>query len=269
MSDPYALARPPQGRRSPFKKRRVWAALILLSAIIVCLFCLLLLYSTPAWYQPLNGKDLAVIDDAELFQKRLFDLQNKLQATPLGEQTWTIEERVVNSFLAIQYGSREGSSAAPKYSDPMVHFVPGNVIIAVRTPKVPGREANGGVATVTLRVRTVPPDPSVNTPGNMGQVFVEGVSAGSLPIPSFVVADKLKNMAPALEPLVKDALAMHNAEDELPIAMDILNRGLHGEPFPMSFTFRKRPITVKEIRVTSGQFSIVFMRPYNSTELPH
>lgn len=269
MSDPYAKAIPPSGRRSPFKKRRVWAALILLSLTIVVLFALLLLYSTPAWYQPPDGKDLAVIDDAEVFQKRLFDLQNKLQATPLGEQTWVIEERVVNAFLAIQYGARESKDGSvPKYSGPMVHFVPGNVIIAVRTPRVPGRDPNGGVATVTLRVRTVPPEPNVKIPGNMGQVFVEGVTVGSLPVPSFIVADKLKNMSPMLEPVLKEALAMHNAEDELPMAMEILTRGLHGEPFTMSFSFRRRPITVKEIRVTEGKFSITFAKPESTSPLP-
>lgn len=264
MSDPYAQALPHHGRRSPFKKRRIWAALILLSLIIVVLFSLLLLYSTPTWYQPRDGKDLAVIDDAELFQKRIFDLQNKLQATPLGEQTWIIEERVINAFLAIQYGSHEGGGTVPKYSGPMVHFVPGNVIVAVRTPKVPGRDHYGGVATVTLRVRTVAPDATAKTPGNMGQIFVEGVTLGSLPVPSSIVADKLKNMAPAFEPMLRNALSMHNAEEELPMAMDILTRGLRGEPFPMSFNFRRRPITVKEIRVTDGQFSITFTKPLNS-----
>lgn len=261
MTDPYAQARPPQSRRPLLKKRRVWAALILLAIIIVALFATLLLYSTPAWYQPLNNKDLAVIDDAELFQKRIFDLQNKLQATPLGEQTWVLEERVVNAFLAIQYGSRDTGGNIPKYSGPMVRFVPGKVIMAVRTPMVPGRDPSGGVATITLRVRTVPPDSSVKVPGNMGQILVDSVGAGSLPLPSFIVEEKIKNMAPALEPLVKEAMTMHNVDEDMPVVMDILTRALHGEPFSMSFTFRRRPVTVKEIRVTEGKLSITFTKP--------
>ncbi len=124
---------------------RGWVGLLLILALAVIGFAVLLLYSTPHWYAPLDPTDKNVMDTAEHAQNVVLDLHNKLEELPLGERTWSITQDEINSYLAVSNHDATSPAAlrSGQVTDPIVIFKPDEMTLAARVAGVPGGGTGG------------------------------------------------------------------------------------------------------------------------------
>ncbi len=190
-----------------WRGRIAWAAGILLIAVM---FAWTLARMVPPWYQPLDKNDQGVMDTAGEAERLLqFDLREAVERVPLGEQTWTITQDQINSYLAIDMaraidGSSSRSGKPAQFSEPFVIFSPGEVRVSVRTTAIPGAGAGGEIVTAAFGVGIAP-----GTDGKrVGRVKLTGVWIGRLRVPAWMVAGKIAALAPAIVGMTQEGIAL-------------------------------------------------------------
>jgi hypothetical protein len=225
------------------KTLRGWVKLFLLAVVLVVGFALLLLYSTPRWYAPLDAKDPRVIDTAERAQNNILDLHNKLEQLPLGERQWSITQEEINSFLSVhsaEIAPRNGHSG--QISDPIVILKPGQITVAARVAGVPGTGDGGGVVTLVVGVAAIP---GSGTEPTAIQITLQSATMGSLPVPPSLVQEKV----PQLSTVVSGALAKT-------VDAATVDQLLRGRAVPVPFVYRKRLVHIKDLQVTDGKLTL-------------
>ncbi len=257
-----------------------WALLILNWRFGLCAFLSLALLSwllarsTPSWYAPLDPQDIAVLDNADRAQHKLLTgLNNTLQAVPLGEQRWTITQDEINSMIAARLATSDlnpdGSTTSDAaFSNPVVVFTPGKITLAVRAKKAPGNHPNGGVVSVTLSVRNT----QFSTGDPAAQITLDSAWIGNLPIPKSLVENNARSYAPKVLALIQQSLAYKiggkDAANMMPQIHDATALFLEGSPFPMSFSFNRRKIVVKAVKIEDGSLTLIFIPPTTAAVRP-
>lgn len=273
MAAPLPAASPhkaPSRLRLP-RTRRAWALLIGGALLGLLLFTWLLSRATPSWYRPLNPTDTAVIDKAERAQDKFLDLHNALQRTPLGDQRWSVTQEELNAFLSVHFNAATpapGDAVAPPLiSAPFVRLSPGFVTVAARTTKVSGGNANGGVVSASFVVES-----STAADGSpVGHIRLASTHVGNLPIPTSVVQNKIRALAPAIITAANQAITYQfgsKSGAKVPEIETAIHAIVDAEPFPLLFTYDRRKILVKEIRVGNGFISITFAPPTPAAVTP-
>jgi hypothetical protein len=263
----------PAGGKAGARRRRFlprsWRGWLLL--VCVCLLAVLgtawiLSRSAPPWYAPLDASDQRVIDLSDRGQAVLLDLHNKVQRVPIGEQTWTITQEELNSYIAIQFArlvDAGGAGPAPVVSQPAVIFSPGQVTVCARTTRLPSPHKLGGVASLVFDVRIVPGSGAADKP--MGLVQLRGVWAGCLPVPQSLVETRLRALVPAITAAVQQAVQMQFNERESSqwtrAAEQLVHKAAVGEPFPLEIKVDRKHIAVKDFQVEEGRFTVVMAPP--------
>lgn len=224
---------------------RGWIYLLLGSGLALGAFCLLLLYTTPHWYRPLDPTDQRVMDAAERAQYVALDLHNKLEQLPLGQRSWSITQDQVNSFLAVRSGALDGATTlrAGHVTAPMVILRPGEILLAARIAGAPGGGSAGGVITVVAAVAALAPDGAGHTPI---QVTLRGVKMGSLPVPASLIQEKMPDLAKAISAAISKS-----------VDPALLNSLLAGQAVAVPIKYRKHTVYIKDIQVTDGQLTLV------------
>ena len=267
------------------QSKRGWGLTIAGLLIVLVMVAWGLSRRTPSWYQPLDGSEMAAIDAAEGFQRKVtFELHNTLERVPLGEQRWMITQEEINSWLAVRFGESDAGGAGAgaggaatrangaKVSQPMVVFSPGKVTVAVRTTLAPGggdgRGNSGGVVSLVFRVKT-----QEGADGKAeGMIEVDGAWLGSLPVPKFLVQRKIQAAIPTVMPVLERALAVQlgtkRADGLMPDVRGTTAAVMRGEPFPLQFTFDRRKVVMREITVEEGKLMIVFVPPIPAAVRP-
>jgi hypothetical protein len=266
MAAPSPPPTPPKKiARLPYpRSRRGWIILVGSSLFMLLLITWLLSRATPSWYHPLNPTETAVIDKAEHAQDKFLDLHNALQRTPLGDQRWTVTQDELNALLAVRFNAATPAPtdavAPPLISAPFVRFTPGLVTVAARTTKVSACNANGGVVSASFVVESsTAPDGSP-----VGHVRLASTHVGNLPIPTSVVQNKIRALAPAIITAANQAITYQfgsKSGAKVPEIETAIHAIVDAEPFPLLFTYDRRKILVKEIRVADGSLSITFAPP--------
>jgi hypothetical protein len=264
--------RPPR-RRLRFLPRtwRGWLLTFFSVVLLVLLGTWLLSRSAPPWYQPLDASDQRVIDLSDRGQAILLDLHNKVQRVPTGEQTWTISQDELNSYIAIQFArglDTRGNGAPPLVSAPLVLFSPGRVTVSARTTRLPSPNKDGGVGSLVFDVGTVP-----STDGKtMGLVKLTGVWAGCLPVPRSVVDTRLRAMVPTITAAIQQAAQtqfnLRESSQWSREADEVVHKASAGEPFPLEFKVDRKQLVIRAIRVEEGRFTLVMGPPLPSAPLP-
>jgi hypothetical protein len=243
-----------------------WALLLLGLLLLAGLTAYLLARSTPAWYVLLDPTDQQVIDQAERAQRKLYlDLNNTLQAVPLGKHEWTITQDEINSLIAVHFADANaattGGAAPPAVSGPIVVFTPGKITLAARTPKAPGGTPNGGVVSVVFSVRST----QAVDGSPAGVIHIDGLWVGNLPVPRSFAQDRVQATLPQLIPAIERALSLRlgaRRSDTVKHDVEDTSRLIAaGEPFPLEFKFDRRMVVIKEIRVDDGSLTITFVPP--------
>jgi hypothetical protein len=269
----------PAKRTPPRRRMRFWPRtwrgwLATLAVVVVALLATgwILARMTPSWYAQalLDPNDIDVMDNAERAQKLLyFELHNAIERVPVSEQTWTITQDEINSFLAVQFAqlqparpSREIStqSSATRQalvSDPLVVFTPGKVTISARSPRLPGSDSRGGVGSVVFSVGIV------NAPDGqpMGIVKLTSVWIGNLPVPRSLVEGRIKTVAPSIVAAVEEAVRLRmntsDASKMVPYVDEIVSDVTQARPFPLKQAMGSKRFVIKDLRVDQGQLTVV------------
>ena len=254
------------------RTRKGWAALVLAILMVGSICAFFMARGTPPWYQPLDASDQQVIDDAERAQRKIYlELNNTLQAVPLGEQKWTITQDEVNSLIAIHMAqagdtTSKGKASIPNVSDPVVVFTPGKITLAARTPKAPGSDPRGGVVSVVFAVKgtlVTEGSPPVEVPA--AEVRISGLWVGNLPVPKSIAEDRVRALLPTLIPEVERTLNLQLGPRRTTSMMREVKGTaqsiVDGEPFPLEFKFDRRSVVIREIRVDDGSLTITFVPP--------
>ncbi len=225
------------------KSLRGWIKLFSVAAMLLIGFAVLLLYSTPHWYVPLDPNDQRVIDTAERAQNVLLDLHNKLEQLPLGQRQWSITQDEVNCFLSVHNAEITGGGGhAGQIADPVVLFSPGQVTIAARVAGLPGRNASGGVMTVVVGIAAIP---GAGTEETSVQITLQRATIGSLPVP----ASMLRDYIPQLSSLASAALAKS-------VDAATVDQLMRGQAAPVPFMYRKHLVHIKDIQVAEGRLTL-------------
>lgn len=220
---------------------------------------------TPAWYQPLDPKDVGVIDTAGRAEQLIhFDLRNAVEKVPLGEQTWTISQDELNSYLAIDLAGTfdaGGGGKRPAVSDPYVVFLPGEVRVSVRTTKLPGGGRQGAIGTLAFSVGIVQ-----GVDGNpQGLVKLSGAWIGRLRVPTSLVASRISAMTPALIEAVQQAVELRLGVADVrqwePAAEEVIRDASVGKPFPLHYRVDRKNLVVSVLDVTAGRFTVKLSPP--------
>ena len=274
MTTTYPTPLPP--RRSLFaalhlatwRGRFAWLAALLMLALITCW---LLARMTPSWYRPLDPDDHNVDATANHAQSLLAELHNQVERIMSGPQRWSITQDEVNSLLAVKTAppfddtGKRGTLDPARYplTDPYVVFSKDTVTFCARYTKLPGGDAQGGVASVTFSVSTVPgPDGSV-----LGLVRLSSVHAGYLPLPKSILQDRLNANASAINALIRQMAQVDLGEREMkdadPVIQQMVHGAIDGRPFPMEYRSNGRSLAVRELNVEDGKLSVLLV------PLPH
>jgi len=226
--------------------------------LVVLLTAWILARTTPGWYQPLDPNDDVVSAEASRAESLWGELNNTVQRVPLGDQTWTISQNELNSFLAV-YAHLALDQAGNPITDPYVCFRNGEVTIAARSVKLPSGYKQGGVGSVTFSVGTVVgPDGST-----MGLVKLQSVKVGLLTVPKSLVESRLRAMTPAIVTTAVDAgrqlgSGSHsNSGHSLDAMIEQITRAVAvGEPFPLRYRIDRKDVVIKELKVEDGRFTV-------------
>ena len=261
-------------RLATWRGRFAWLLAVLLLTLLTCW---LLARMTPPWYRPLDP-DNANVEATALHAQSLFtELHNATNRIMQGPQRWSITQDEVNSLLAVKTappfdanGTR-GTLDPAHYplTDPSVVFEKGAVTLCARYTRLPGIDAQGGVASITFSVGTVPgPDGSV-----MGLVRLTGVYAGRLPLPKSIVLDRLNANAAAINAIIRQIaqvdLGNRELKDADPLIEQMVRGAIDGQPFSMEYRSKGRSLAVQDLRVEDGKFTILFgPLPSTSTTSP-
>jgi hypothetical protein len=232
-----------------------------LAVLLVSTF--LLARHTPSWYVPLDPTSDHVLDEADVAQNKVaLELHNAVQRVPLGYQKWTITQDEINSLLAIRFSTAApDKSASFPVSGPLVIFSGGKVRLAVRTTKIPSGNAAGGVASIVFGVTT-----TTNAGGEpIGLIKIEGVYAGSLPIPKWLVEERMRRAVPTLAAVAHQTityqLGVRDSASMMPQIETAIRAVAMGEPFPLKFVADHRDVLVKVIQVDDGVLTVIFGPP--------
>jgi hypothetical protein len=228
---------------------------------------------TPGWYDPLNPKDLGVMQAADVAQTRVIGLWNTLERVPLGEQRWTITQDEVNAFLAVNPALTPPDTASATdgnrlpISDPCVVFQKGKVTICARALKLPSGDPQGGVGSLTFSVDIVGGEGGKP----MGQVKLIHAWAGDLPVPASVVQGRISALLPSLRQAARHGVELQRGTQEVQkvgtILDDLVDSLGNGRPFPLQYKIDKKEFLIKELSVDNGSFTVVLapVRPPAST----
>jgi hypothetical protein len=269
---------PTAGRNSIWRMLRLhswlgragWALGIALAVIVACWF---MSRSTPTWYQPLDPSDSNVNANASRAETLMnFEWRNTMQRVPLGDQTWSITQDELNSYLAV-YASRALDSAGNPISDPYVVFSKNEVTLAARSKHLPGSEAQGGVGSVTFGIGIVTDASGMRR----GLIQLRSVHAGLLPVPKSVVETRMREFLPVVINAAVDAArtqlgisSRENAVHDLDEVIEqIIRHVARGEPFPLEFRAVKKDIVIKELLVEKGRLTIVLSPARPVTSAPN
>jgi hypothetical protein len=262
----------PTSRRSLFARlhlttwrgRFAWFLTLLALALFTCW---LLARITPAWYRPLDPDDHNVDAAANRAQSLLAELHNAVDRIMSGPQRWAITQDEVNSLLAVKTAppfdatGKRGTLDPSRYplTDPYVVFSKDAVTLCARYAKLPGGDAQGGVASITFSVGTVPgEDGSV-----MGLVKLSGVSAGHLPLPKSALQDRLNANSSGISVLIRQLAQIDLGEREMkdldPVIQQMVRGAIDGRPFAMEYRSKGRSLAVKELKVEPGRLSVLLV----------
>lgn len=263
---------PPTRRRWKFRHYLLLALAIL---ILLGIMAVYLLNRIPTWYQPMHLTDTNVDLVAEAAQERLVEFGNRVQNAPMANGVWTITQDQINALIAVRFAETrsstrmagrgpEGGTSINEITDPMVIFSPNVIRLAARTPILPGGGKVGGVGSLTLTVITLPPDvrPGAGRrmSGNQLGIKVTGVSINSLPLPNWVIQQKLDETIPKLSASIRQLLVSNignRADHYMPAINQWLDHAKRGEPFtPLLVTEGDRPFAIKNIQVDEGILTI-------------
>jgi hypothetical protein len=214
---------------------------------------------TPGTYRPLDPTDNMVIDLSARAQNLIrYELHTKVERVPLGEQTWTITQDEVNSYLAVL-----PQLADERVSDPFVAFGPGTVTVSARIRDLPGATKQGGVATLVFAVTV-----EEHFGRKMGQVKLVGARAGRLPVPVSWVEARIRGAMPQIVQAVEKMIQVQLNTKDVSAVEDALQRAGAGQPFPLEYRINKKDVVVKEIKLEEGRFTVVLGPAPRSSTIP-
>jgi hypothetical protein len=247
---------------SRWRGRAAWAAGILLGLMIVLWT---LARMAPPWYQPLDPRDQGVIDTAGQAEHLIhFDLRNAVERVPLGEQTWTISQDEINSYLAIDLGPtfEAGSNGkVPAVSDPYVVFLPGEVRVSVRTTKIPGGGKAGAIGTLAFSFGIVKGEDG----SPEGLVKLTGAWVGRLRVPTSLVASRIEAVTPALIEAVQQAIELRLGAADVrqwePAAEEVIHDAATGKPFPLHYRLDRKNLVITALDMGEGRFTLKLSPP--------
>ncbi|HTV46943.1 MAG TPA: hypothetical protein VMG59_00735 [Phycisphaerae bacterium] len=241
-------------KKHPFKTVRSWVITFVLLGLLAALFASILAMLTPSWYRPPADSNAdEVTSQADIAQALILDLHNMLSDPKITKPiVWTITQPQIDSLLAtwVGDGSDKDESDPDAHhgiviSSPYVRFTDGAVTFALRVENLPGK----GVVSLTISVHTIPStDP--NGPA-MGQVQIESLDLGMLPLPSSILLAAIKSKAPELTGPVERVVAWYAGSQAAgnigpQIVQDIQNV-LNGKPFPMQLRMGSRTLTIERL----------------------
>lgn len=272
-----ATTTPTAGRTSIWRTLRLhtwrgrigWALGVPLAVVIICWF---MSRSTPTWYQPLDPSDSNVSAYASRAETLMnFEWRNTMNRVPFGDQTWSITQDELNSYLAV-YASRALDPAGNPISDPYVVFSKNEVTLAARSKHLPGSEGQGGVGSVTFGIGIVTDSSGMRR----GLIQLKSVHAGLLPVPKSVVETRMREFLPIVINAAVEAArtqlginsrdnAVHDLDE---VIEQIIRHVARGEPFPLEFRAVKKDIVIKELLVEKGKITIVLSPAHPAASQP-
>jgi hypothetical protein len=240
-------------KKSPLKTFRGWIITIALCTLLLLLIVGILAMLTPSWYQPMYPYSDNTTNQADNGQALLLNLRNQFIDPKIHHPIiWTITQQQVDGLLATAVG--EGNDAQQfnidqhhgiVLSSPFVRFTDGAVTFAIRLENLPG----SGVVSLTLSVHAIPAlDP--NGPA-MGQIQIESVNVGSLPLPRSLVLLAIKEHSSQLtgpvERLITWFVGSKNAGSAGPVLVQDIQAMINGQTFPMQLKLGKRTLTIEHL----------------------
>jgi hypothetical protein len=247
----------------PPRKRRRWWLYVLVALVLLAGYGILLLYSVPAWYRPLDptAEDTQIMVDRT--QEVLLNLHNALEGTSVGPQQWEISQDQINALLAVTFrpestlGQQLHKIGGLGAKRPMVVFLPGRVGICTMAEKLPGR-GEGGVVSVFGEIRI-----EQNSTPPMGQLVLTSLQAGALPLPTRMADERLRQALRKAAPAVQDTLSSFGKTVDNPQTVNEFNTMFDliakGERFPLNFTYRRHKVRVQAVEVTQGKITVTFV----------
>ncbi|MEI8197490.1 MAG: hypothetical protein WCI73_16465, partial [Phycisphaerae bacterium] len=150
-----------------------------------------------------------------------------------------------------------------------VLFTPNVITLAARSPILPGGGKTGGVGSLKITIKTLPPElrPGTARGGHANQLGIKitGVSINSLPLPNWVIQEQMDKAIPKLSAGIRQLLFSNigpRADYYMPAINQWLDHVKHGEPFtPAMVTEGDRDFALKDIRIEEGQLTIVVGPP--------
>ncbi|HMD54381.1 MAG TPA: hypothetical protein VKJ65_07535, partial [Phycisphaerae bacterium] len=155
----------------------------------------------------------------------------------------------VDSLLATMVGDGKDETQFIVHgiilSSPYIRFINGAVTFALRVENLPG----DGVVSLTISIHVVPSnDP--NSPA-MGQVQIESLDVGMLPLPKSVFLMALRSQASKLtgpvERLVTWFAGSKTAGNVGPQIVQDIQDMLNGKTFPMQLRMGSRTLTIERL----------------------